>query len=220
MVDGYDAEHHCLALTPPPPVDRVTQLQLCLHEGHTECSRFREYLAARAEDRPAGRPAADVAFIPTRLVLGTDAVRLSPGATAARFGARRVVAGAAAVVVIGAVAYGFSQTNGYGLLADATRTPAPTASASPLVTSAPSASPTPSAAPTVTPTAAPTASPTPSAAPTATAAPAPRIYVVQSGDTLNGIALRFGTTVQAILQANPSITDASVITPGQRIVIP
>jgi LysM repeat protein len=217
-VDGYDPGHHCLALTPSPPVDRVTQLQLCLHEGHTECSRFRDYLAGRAEDLSPRRPAADVAFIRTRLLLATEAVRHTPGSTGTRSGVGRVVAGAAAALVIGAAAYGFSQTNGFGLLAEATRTPGPTLTPSATATLSPTASPSSTPTPTATPTLAPT--PTPTAAPTVTAAPTPHIYIVQSGDTLNGIALRFGTTVQAILQANPSITDPSVISPGQRIVIP
>jgi LysM repeat protein len=46
------------------------------------------------------------------------------------------------------------------------------------------------------------------------------IYVVQSGDTLSEIAVRFGTTVNAILNANPDITNPSLITPGERIVLP
>lgn len=46
------------------------------------------------------------------------------------------------------------------------------------------------------------------------------VYVVKSGDTLSGIASRFGTTVQKILAANPSITNANLIYVGQRINIP
>lgn len=218
VVDGYDPEHHCLALTPPPLVDRVTQLQLCLHEGHAECSRFREYQASRAADQPVGRPAADVAFIQTRLVLGADALRDAASPPRTRSNARRLLAGAAVVVVVAAGAFGFVSTHGYGLLAEATQSPdqtrAPAATGTPLPTATPAATP----AATVTPEPSPTPTPTP--APTATPAPTQRVYIVQSGDTLNGIAARFGTTVDAILQANPSITDASVITVGQRIVIP
>jgi spore coat assembly protein SafA len=46
------------------------------------------------------------------------------------------------------------------------------------------------------------------------------VYIVQSGDTLSGIAAAYNTTVAALLQANPSITDASLIYPGEQIVIP
>jgi len=45
-------------------------------------------------------------------------------------------------------------------------------------------------------------------------------YIVQSGDTLSEIAVRFGTSVQALVRANPQIEDASLIFPGQELVIP
>lgn len=45
-------------------------------------------------------------------------------------------------------------------------------------------------------------------------------YTVVSGDTLTKIATKFHTTVQAILAANPSITNPNNITVGQVIVIP
>jgi len=45
-------------------------------------------------------------------------------------------------------------------------------------------------------------------------------YVVQRGDTLSSIARRFGTTVQALLEANPTLTDRNTVYAGQRLVIP
>jgi len=44
-------------------------------------------------------------------------------------------------------------------------------------------------------------------------------YVVQRGDTLFGIALRFGVTVQAIMSAN-GLTNSNLIFVGQRLTIP
>ncbi len=44
-------------------------------------------------------------------------------------------------------------------------------------------------------------------------------YIVKRGDTLETIASRYGTTVQAIVQAN-EIEDADFIYPGQRLLIP
>ena len=44
-------------------------------------------------------------------------------------------------------------------------------------------------------------------------------YVVQPGDTLSSIAQRFGTTVQAIAQAN-NITNINLIVVGQVLIIP
>ena len=54
----------------------------------------------------------------------------------------------------------------------------------------------------------------------ALASPGQTVYIVQRGDTLSEIAQRFGTTVTAILLANPQITNPSRIFTGQRIIIP
>lgn len=45
-------------------------------------------------------------------------------------------------------------------------------------------------------------------------------YTVQPGDTLYSIAQRYGTTVEALLDANTDILDASVIRVGQVINVP
>jgi peptidoglycan endopeptidase LytE len=45
-------------------------------------------------------------------------------------------------------------------------------------------------------------------------------YVVQSGDRLSTIALKFHVTQQAILDANPTLTDPDKIFVGQQLVIP
>ena len=44
-----------------------------------------------------------------------------------------------------------------------------------------------------------------------------RYYRIKPGDTLDAIALKFGTTVDEILALNPKITDPLSIQPGQRI---
>jgi LysM repeat protein len=46
-----------------------------------------------------------------------------------------------------------------------------------------------------------------------------RVYIVQSGDTLSEIAVRFGTTVGDLTEANPEIESPARIFPGQRVVI-
>jgi LysM repeat protein len=59
-------------------------------------------------------------------------------------------------------------------------------------------------------------------APTATPQPAPggtTVYVVQPGDTLRRIALRFNTTVSALAQLN-GITNINYIQVGQRLNVP
>jgi len=45
------------------------------------------------------------------------------------------------------------------------------------------------------------------------------IYIVVRGDTLKGLAARFGSTVDSILASNPGITNANVIYEGQRLTI-
>src|SRR5215213_4596507 len=45
------------------------------------------------------------------------------------------------------------------------------------------------------------------------------IYIVAHGDTLKGLAARFGSTVDSILASNPNITNANVIYEGQRLTI-
>jgi spore coat assembly protein SafA len=48
----------------------------------------------------------------------------------------------------------------------------------------------------------------------------PRTYIVQRGDTLSGIARRFGVSLSALERANPQISDPNRIFPGQVINIP
>lgn len=57
--------------------------------------------------------------------------------------------------------------------------------------------------------------PPPSPSPT----PAGRTYTVRTGDTLQAIAIRFSTTVEAIAQAN-NLREPYLIYPGQVLVIP
>ncbi len=68
----------------------------------------------------------------------------------------------------------------------------------------------------------PLAAPNPAAAAVGStpAAGQPIRYTVQAGEWLRAIALRYGTTVDAILAINPQITDPDQLTPGQEILIP
>jgi LysM repeat protein len=128
---------------------------------------------------------------------------------------RGLLIAAATVVVVAAA--GFAA----GLLLP-TLLPGPgiaSGSASPTAaaTDAPTASSSPTAQPSVVPTTAPT--PGPTATPAATPAPTATIYVVKVGDTLQGIANRYGVTLAAIVEAN-QISNPNIIYKGQKIVIP
>lgn len=89
-------------------------------------------------------------------------------------------------------------------------------------TATPSGSPTASATAgagnTATATTTATAAPTQTPAPTATPRPGRR-YVVESGDTLSGIASDMGSTVDAITAANGITTD-TLLRIGQELIIP
>ena len=101
--------------------------------------------------------------------------------------------------------------------------PIPTSTVRPLPSpSLTAATPAPTATTTVTATPKPTATPTPSKTTVVTPSPSPsasiRRYTVVVGDTLSKIALRFGTTVLAIQQANNLKSDLVKI--NQVLVIP
>ncbi len=88
-------------------------------------------------------------------------------------------------------------------------TPAVTATSTPKSSSTGTSTPTPHGSGTVT--------PAPEPSPSATRAGI--WYVVQSGDTLFGIAARFGISAAAIAAAN-DISDPSLVYPGQYLFIP
>jgi LysM repeat protein len=86
------------------------------------------------------------------------------------------------------------------------------------VTPRPTPSPTASPTPSPRPTASPTPTPTPTPSPTASATGS-KTYTVKSGDTLTGIASRFGTTSRILMDLN-SITNANLIKIGQILKLP
>jgi len=93
-----------------------------------------------------------------------------------------------------------------------TFTPAPTIVAE---------TPTPTQSPTEPPsTDSPTASPTrPTPTKTPTPAPTPIAYVVQAGDSLDGISRKFSVSTDAIMRAN-HMSDPDSLVEGQKLLIP
>lgn len=92
----------------------------------------------------------------------------------------------------------------------ASPTSAPTTQAAAKATPAPTSAPTAVAA-------GPTSAPT---SPTATASTGSRVHVVGAGDTLYGIARRYGTTVEAIMAANGFNDRSKILHVGDRLIIP
>lgn len=184
-------------------------MQLCLTEAHARCERF---AAARtawlAASSGLPRVAPDVAFGNTRLVLEPEAawrnLASSPTARLSR-PAMLVAAAALAVVALLVLSSLFGLLHGGPPSESATPTPSPS-----VVPSVP-----PSVAPSL---AATSAAGSPSVAPVVTPGPSQTTYTVQQGDTLNDIATRFGTTAQAIRDANGLTGDT--INVGQVLIIP
>lgn len=218
VVDGFDPAHVCRAGERPEPVDRGQQLGLCLDVAHRTCDRYAEAMRRRGPTSwPA--PAPDAAILQTRIVLPPASGRrqLAAGPIGPR-GRRWLVGGALAAIGVAAVATG--AVGGLGsMVASRETTPAPSPSPSAIPSSTPVILASPTAAPTATPTAAPTALRTSEPTPAPTAEPTVRTYVVQPNDTLNGIAVRFGTTVQAIQEAN-NLGTSTLINVGQVLIIP
>ena len=213
VADGFDPEHRCHALSPPAPLERSRQVQLCLTEAHARCERF---AAARtawlAASSGLPRVAPDVAFGRTRLVLEPEAAwRNLASSPTNRLSGPAVLVAALALAVVGLLVLGslFGGLPGGPATESETARPSPSISASPRASMPPASSQASASASAI-------ASSTP---PAETSAPPQTTYVVQQGDTLNLIAQRFGTTAQAIADAN-GIETTDIIDPGQVLIIP
>jgi LysM repeat protein len=47
-----------------------------------------------------------------------------------------------------------------------------------------------------------------------------RIYIAAQGDTVFGVAVRFGTSVEALLRVNPALRSRFTLVKGEPVVIP
>jgi LysM repeat protein len=107
------------------------------------------------------------------------------------------------LVVAGATGYGLAQIVAVVASAPAPRATLPSATLAP---TPPDTGPPPTIAPTAT-------------AVAASASPSPRIHVVRRGEFVSQIALLYGVTPEAILEAN-DIADPNYVEIGQQLFIP
>jgi LysM repeat protein len=214
-------EHRCGAVSPPALLAAEKQRRLCLTADHTTCTTFEAARAARpiGPDRQPTLPRPLARATPMILDHGRIAI------TVPAFRSERSI-GQAALIVLMALAFAlivFAKLSGGTSPAGAADvSPSPRTSAG---AGAAATSPRPSSGATPVPSSAPSGSaagsgdPGGSASPGATAKPATKTYKVKSGDTLIGIAAKFGTTSKAIAKLN-GITNTTNLHVGQVLKIP
>jgi LysM repeat protein len=222
-------EHRCTAVVPAVRIAPAKQRRLCLSADHVTCATYVAALELRgaSADRiadPRGPGAGRRRAIPVTTPVLLERIRpaLPIPATMQRGVGQLVLVGLLAVAFL---AVFFAKLGGApgtspspSASAVAHSSPSPSVSrptATPVPSPSPSASPSPSVQPSRTPR--PTAKPSPSGS----LRPASGTYTVKSGDSLSGIAARFGTTVKALAALN-GLTGPPYkpIHPGQVLKIP
>ena len=210
-------EHRCGAVAPPAPLATEKQRRLCLTPDYATCATFEAARAARpiGPDRAPTLPRPMARTTPVVLDHGRLSITvpiLSSDRSTGQAVLIALMALAFAAIVLAKLTSGSSA-------ATSDRSPFPAVVGAPASASPQSSDPVASAAP--DPTAVPPASggTDASAAPDPSAAPATRSYKVKSGDTLVGIAAKFGTTPKAISNLN-GISDPSSLKIGQVLKIP
>ena len=214
---GVARDHRCRAVAPPAPLAAEKQRRLCLTGDYPMCATFEAARAARpvAHDRLPVLPRPLARTAPVVL----DHGRLSVGSPTLRADRTTVQIILIALLVIAFAAIVLARVAS-GDAAGALGSPSPAATTVPA--GGASAGPA-SQAPVTTPS--PGTSGDPSSGPTGnTASPAPdpsatQTYKVKSGDTLVGIAAKYGTTPRAIAELN-GIANPASLKVGQVLKIP
>lgn len=208
-------EHRCGAVAPPAPLAAEKQRRLCLTSDHMGCATYEAARASRpiAHDRAPTLPRPLARTTPVVLDHGRLAVTM-PSLRADHLSGQAVLV---ALMCIAFAAIILARLTGGGVPAGAGH-----ASPTPARASASSGTPIPATATPVS-----SAPATQSGVPGSSATPASpgpsttgtRTYVVKSGDTLYGIAAKFGTTIPAIAKLN-GIANVSSLKAGQVLQIP
>lgn len=212
-------EHRCTAVTPPAPLAVEKQRRLCLTAEHAMCATYLAAGEARAtghRSAPTRRPVARTT--PVVLDSGRWPIQLPAIASMPGIGQGALVALLA--IAFGAVLIARLATGGGGVSGAAGPGASPTPAASAISgaeASGPAATPGSPAA--SSPVASPTLVPTGSKPAATPKGQAPTTYKVKKGDTLSGIAAKFGTTVKVLSKLN-KIDDPSKIHVGQVLKLP
>jgi LysM repeat protein len=211
-----------MAVSPPVQLAAEKQRRLCLVDRHVDCATYDAAVASHHGTAHVTGTRAIARMTPVILDHGRFELRL-PALRADR------AAGQVALVAVLAVAFLAIVLTRPATELGANGSPGPAETAA-AAASAPNPTHTPAVAsePPVTPTPVvtdgpETPSPTTASAPPSAAGSEPvtsgATYKVKSGDTLSGIAARFGTTTRVLVQLN-GITDPSRLRVGQVIKLP
>ena len=210
-------EHRCTAVDPAAALSTDKQRRLCLTLAHQTCPTFGAARAARAAAIAPGVDPAVLAAVESArrpLARSTPVILEQPSliSTRASWPLDRAVS---QVALVGLMVVAFALVVIARLSAGdgaAATSPSPRASIV-VAAGSPSATPFPTPSPSGL---GPSQSIDPNASPSR--APGPTTYIVRSGDTLVGIASRFGTTSSAIKKLNH--LSSSTLHVGQKLKIP
>lgn len=228
--------HRCHRWATPQTVEKEHQVRFCLNEKHLNCPWFVQpggsFSSRREHYNPVSRKqrVAGVAGLLSVLILVFIAAKMF--VWPAFFGENQEqAAGAVPAATATSAPAGTAANPTAGQAAPIAE--APSAQVAPEVTTVPTAAQSTTVpvvaqlAATATPTAARAEPTTTAPGSTSTAQPTPqatpstgeRIYEVKQGDTLYGLAIIYGVTVEDIMKAN-GLTDRASLRVGQKLVIP
>lgn len=213
-------EHRCNAVMPPAPLAAEKQRRLCLTADYPACATYEAARAARplASVREQRLPRPLARTMPIVLDHGRLAIAV-PALHSDRSSGQAVLIVLLAIALVAVVLAKVAGGAPAGVLVVATPHPTVRPSVGPSLraTTAPTAGSTSDLVIPASPIA--SASSLPAESPRPTKAPASRTYTVKAGDTVTGIAARFGTTTRAIASLN-GLANVSNLRIGQVLKIP
>jgi hypothetical protein len=224
-------DHRCVAVAPPTPLAAEKQRRLCLVAEHAGCATYRVAAGSAGldglppassarGDRPSARPFARTTPLVLdhgRVAVALPALRGEPRLAQALLLGLMGLAFVAIVVARLSVGIGGGTPAGAGGVPSTPQASLPV-TAIPPETARPTQRPEASAVPerTLVPT---QVDPSKEPGDDASPAVAPASYKVKRGDTLSGIATKFGTTWQVLAELN-GIKDPSRLRVGQVLDLP